>query len=243
MRDFSDFEKKKIERIIRFNKPCIGDFIADSILVDRGIIIDRQKKEISLLFPNTDSSAMYDFFDLLSLIEYLESERLIFVHTNPTPFTGNFLSSNWRYNAQINQITDLNGNVMPPSTKIDIPTNVFDLIIKYVNTFYYPISELKLLVENDFETLEKKQLKESLTQTKYSKWAFYIALFALTFTIGYSVFFNSNVQLEKQQYDDLIEKIENNGNVEKERSEAFRNTVETKLDTLITNTKESMKKK
>lgn len=85
MRDFSDFEKEKISQIIRFNKPCIGDFIADTILVDRGIIIDRQKREISLLFPNTDSSAMSDFFDLLSLVEYLESERLIFVHTNPTP--------------------------------------------------------------------------------------------------------------------------------------------------------------
>lgn len=212
MREFCDFEKEKIRQIVSFKQNCIGDFIADSILVDRGIIIDRPKSEISLLFPNTDKSAMSDLFDLLSLIEYLESERLIFVHTNPSPFAGNFLSSNWRYNAQINQITDLNGNVMPPSTKIDIPTNVFDLIIKYVNTFFYPISELKQLVENDFETLEKKQLKESLTQTKYSKWAFYLALFALIFTIGYSVFINSNVQLDKQQYDDLIEKIENNGN-------------------------------
>jgi len=90
--------------------------LLDTILVDRGVIIDRQKREISLLFPKTDSSAMFDFFDLLSFIEYLESERLIFVHTNPTPFTGNFLSSNWRYNAQIKQITDLSGDVMPPST-------------------------------------------------------------------------------------------------------------------------------
>lgn len=243
MRDFSDFEKEKIRQIISFKKPCIGDFIADTILVDRGIIIDRQKKKISLLYPNTDSSAMSDFFDLLSLIEYLESERLIFIHTNPTPFTGNFLSNNWRYNPQINQLTDFNSNVMPLSTKIDIPTNVFDLIIKYVNTFFYPISELKLLVENDFETLEKKQLKESLTQTKYSKWAFYIAIFALIFTIGYSVFFNSNVQLDKQQYDDLIENIENNGNVEKESNEAFKSSVYSKLDTLIIYTKESKKKK
>lgn len=243
MRDFSDFEKEKIRQIISFNNPCIGDFIADTILVDRGIFINRQTREISLLFPNTDSSAMSDFFDLLSLIEYLESEGLIFVHTNPTPFAGDFLSSNWRYNIEISQITDLNGNVMPLSTKIDIPTNIFDLIIKYINTFFYPISELKLLVENDFETLEKKQLKESLTQTKYSKWAFYIALFALAFTIGYSVFFNSNVQLDKGQYDNFIEKIANNGNVEKENREAFKNSVETKLDTLIIYTKESKKKK
>jgi len=116
------------------------------------------------------------------------------------------------------------------------------MIIKYVNTFFYPISELKMLVENDFETLEKKQLKESLTQTKYSKWAFYIALFALIFTIGYCVFFNSNVQLDKQQYDNLTEKIENIGNVEKESNEAFKNCIEMKLDTLITYTKEIKKK-
>lgn len=40
MRDFSDFEKEKIRQIISFNKPCIGDFIADTILVDRGVIND-----------------------------------------------------------------------------------------------------------------------------------------------------------------------------------------------------------
>lgn len=242
MRDFSDFEKEKIRQIVKCEKPCIGDFIADSILVDRGIIIDRQKKEISILHPNTDSSAISDFFDLLSLIEYLESERLIFVHSNPNPFTGNFLSSNWRYNPQINQLTDFNGNEMPSSTKIDIPTNVFDLIIKYVNTFYYPISELKGLVENDFETVEKKQLKESLIQTKYSKWAFYIALFALIFTIGYALLFNSNVELDKQQFDKLVEKIENKENLKIERDETFKGNVETKLDTLIKYTKQSKKK-
>jgi len=240
MRDFSDFEKERIRQIVKCEKPCIGDFISDSILVDRGIIIDRQKKEISILHPNTDSSAISDFFDLLSLIEYLENERLIFVHTNPNPFTGNFLSNNWRYNPQINQLTDFNGNVMPPSTKVDIPTNVFDLIIKYVNTFYYPISELKGLVENNFETLEKKQLKESLIQTKYSKWAFYIALFALIFTIGYALLFNSNVELDKQQFEELVGGIESKEKLSvesietlKDDIEAFNKVVGTKLDTLI----------
>jgi hypothetical protein len=233
MRDFSDFEKEKIRQILKFKKNCIGDLIADTILVNRGIIIDRQKKEISLLFPNTDSTALSDFFDLLSLIEYLERERLIFVHTNPNPFTGNFLSNNWRYNPQINQLTDSNGNVMPPSTKIDIPTNVYDLILKYVNTFYYPISELKELVKNNFETLEKKQLNESLTQTKYSKWAFYIAMFALIFTIGYSIFFKTNVQLDKRQYDDLIENINSANDKDFDRDKILKTSIETKLDTLI----------
>jgi hypothetical protein len=233
MRDFSDFEKEKIRQLVRFEKPCIGDFIADSILVNRGIIIDKQKKEISLLFPDTDSSAVSDFFDLLSLIEYLENEKLIFIHSNPNPFKGNFLSNNWRYNPQIKQLTDFDGNVMPLSTKIDIPTNVFDMIMKYINTFYYPISELKKLVENNFETLEKKQLNESLVQTKYSKLAFYIALFALTFTIGYSILFKSNVQLDNQQYDGLIEKIEIKANQKIKNENAFKTSVETKLDTLI----------
>lgn len=234
MRNFSDFEKKIIRQIVEFRNPNIADFITNTILVNRAIFIDRQKKEISLLFVSTDNTAfLYDFFDILSLIDYLEKERLIFVHSNPNPFSGNILKNDWQSNDLISEFIDSNGNVKPPVGKIIIPTDVYDKILKYINSFYYPISELKALVENDFETIETKQLKESLKQTKYSKLAFYIALFALIFTICYSAFFKSNVQLDKRQYDSLFKNIVISRDQDIYRDSIFRNNIELKIDTLI----------
>jgi len=243
MRNFSDFEKKIIRQIVEFGNPNIADsinyrdrniasFIANTILVNRGIYIERQKKEISLLFATTDTTALYDFFDMISLIDYLEKERLIFVHTNPNPFPGNFLSHNWQKNDLIDEFIDSNGNVIPPGETIKISTNVYDIFLRYINSFYHPVSELKALVEDNFETIEIKQLKESLKQTKYSKLAFYIALFALLFTICYSAFFTSNVQLDKRQYDSLIKVINVSRNQDILRDSIFKNNLDIKLDTL-----------
>jgi hypothetical protein len=211
MREFSEFEKQKIKDLIKSKKPCIGDFIADSLLVDRGILIDKTKREISLIFPKNDINALTEFFETLSLLDYLEKNRLIFVHKNPNPFPGNFLSHNWRYNPQKNGITDTNGNIIPNSFKEDIPTDVFDTITKYVNTFFHVGTELRKLVENNFETNEYKQLQEALSQTKlskqqltesytqtsYSKYAFYVSLFALLLTILISTFTESKVKINE----------------------------------------------
>lgn len=233
MRDFSDFEKQQIRKIIKSEEPCIGNFIANTILVDRGIIIDRTKKEISLLFLKGDNSALPEFFESLGLIENLESERLIFIHSNPKPFKGNFLSSNLMYNSNSRQIVDPIGRVVSPISKVDIPTNVFDLIVKYVNTFYYPLPELKELVKKDFETLEKKQLRESLIQTKYSKWAFYLSLFALIFTTGYSIMSENDFKLDQNQYIKLLKNIDSTKNFNIDEERLFRKTINNKLDTLI----------
>jgi len=222
MREFSDFEKQKIRELIDSKKPCIGDFIADSLLVNRGVLIDRTKKEITLIFPKLDKNALTEFFEILSLLDYLEKNRLIFVHKNPNPFPGNFLSSNWKYDTKKGALTDLKGNSIPDIFKEDIPTDIFDTITRYVNSFYHAGTELRKLVEDNFETneyiqlqealaqtkLSKQQLSESYKQTSYSKYAFYVSLFALLLTVSISFIMENKVRLNDKQYENLLDRIE-----------------------------------
>ncbi|WP_286844129.1 MULTISPECIES: hypothetical protein [Sphingobacterium] len=199
MKEFNDFEKDKIRLLINADKPCLGDFIADTVLVNSAVAIDRPMRTLVLWHLKTDANKLDELFDTISLIEYLRREMLIFVHTNPVAFQGVFLSNNWNNDSNIPV-----DNIL----KHEIPTNVYDLILEYINSFYHPTSDLKNLVEDNFETLERKQLNEALTQTKYSKGAFVVAILALIFTVGYSYFKDDSLKFDKDQIIEIKDFIE-----------------------------------
>lgn len=251
MREFDEFERELIRKLVNSENTNLGDFIADNILVNRGVKIDREEKKISLIYYKLDERARNDLFDILSLLTYLEKEFLIFTHKNPTLFKGDFLSSR-ALDTLVNDLeqhTTVGGEII----EFNFPTTLYDLMINYINTFYHPVSELKQLVENDFETFEKRQLNEALNQTKHSKNAFYVALGALVFTVCYTIFCNATVQLAEKQYNSLIENV-NKMNInytqeayftEKTRvsDSIFRSNIQSNLDVLIKNTTKEIKKK
>mgnify|MGYP006176710857 FL=1 len=139
MRKFSDFEKTALKKITLINpeRSNIGDFIADIILKDRGIEVDDVNKTISLWYLKTDKDAITEFFELVSLLTYLEKNDLIFIHSNPekSSSTTGLLTKN------INQ--DYLNTYKDSLGRLPIPTDIFDKIIRYIRSYVICGTEIK----------------------------------------------------------------------------------------------------
>lgn len=227
MREFSDFEKTKIRYLVNSKNPSISEFITENILENRLLAIDSERQELILFCSHEDRFAVNDFFEIISLLDYLEKNRFLFIHEIDENIKNSFLSKNWRLDSQTKQLLDSNENQVPAGNMNRIPTNVFDLMIRYNKSFYHVGTELRMLIENDFETNESRQLKEvklqtelsqtqlieANKQTKYSKFAFYVSLLALCISIVLPFFIENTMKINSEQFDLLYQKSrqDNNG--------------------------------
>lgn len=183
MRTYSQFEKEFIQRIVNTDPldSNISTFIINSILYNRGIIIDESDNTISLLFFKNDSTAVSEFFEMLSLLKNLIASDLLYIHSNIENELGskNFLSKNFDQN-----YLDQNGENI---SYIKVPTDVYGQIRLYLRSYFYVGTELKRFFDNGFISTEELQyqfqIKEAKKQTKLSQISLIIALLALIVSV------------------------------------------------------------
>jgi hypothetical protein len=211
MRDFSDYEKTVINKIIITDllKSNVLDVISNIVLIDRGIEIKQKQREISLWYFKKDKNALSEFFEIIALFSYLEKNDLIFIHSNyNSPNQGNFVSNNITQETLYTRTQEL---VAQP-----IPTNIYEYIIRYKDSYLFVGTELKKLVKNDFKTSEQinheTELAESRKQTKISKYSFFIAFAALIFSLLAPFIFNTKI--DHNQIDSIKQELINSSEKE-----------------------------
>lgn len=200
MRHFTRNEQKIINELLQIDilKSNVLDFIANIALFNRGIQIGKETKMISFIYFKTDKNALSEFFEVISTLDYLEKNNLIFVHSNyDSPQKGNFVSKN---------ITEELLNTKTTEFDIQhIPTNVFELIERYKISYLIVCPELKNISENNFKTDEQinheEELAESKRQTRIAKYSFYLAFGALLFSFIAPFVFDTNIN--QSQIDEL----------------------------------------
>ncbi|MHA7941528.1 hypothetical protein ACJOV8_000400 [Formosa sp. 3Alg 14/1] len=217
MRDFSEYEKKIIQEIVKtdIQKSNVLDVISNITLIDRGIHL--KEKEIELVYFKSDQNALNEFFETLSLIKYLERNDLIFIHSNyDFPNEGNYISKNLDQETITKKGSEL---ISQP-----IPTNIYDIISNFRKSYLVIGTELKKLVENSFKTNEQihheTELKESRKQTRISTNSFYIALVALLFSLLAPFIFNS--KFDENQINSIKKELNNNSTNEIQELEKIR---------------------
>ena len=211
MRDFSDYERKAIRKIVTTDllKSNVLDIISNIVLVDRGIEIKQNQKEISLWFFKKDTDALSQFFEIIALFRFLEKNDLIFIHSNyNSPNEGNFVSNNIKQETLFTRTQELASQA--------IPTNIYEYIIRYKDSYLFVGTELKSLVRNDFKTSEQinheTELAESRIQTKISKYSFFIAFAALIFSLLAPFIFDTKI--DNNQIDSIKQELINSSEKE-----------------------------
>jgi hypothetical protein len=204
MRNFTTHEQKFIKELIQtdISKSNILDFISNTVLFNRGIEIKEDSKQISLTYLKTDKNALSDFFEVISTINYLEKNNLIFVHSNYNSLQkGNFVSKNITQELYNNRNAEF---ITQP-----IPTNIYDLIINYKISYFYVVPELMKIFENNFKTDEQiyheKELAESKKQTRLAQNSFYLALGALLFSFTAPFVFDTKIN--QNQINDIKQNL------------------------------------
>ncbi len=214
MRPFSEFEKKMISKIaaITLEDSNLGDLIANAILENRVIEIEEGKRMIVLWYLKTDENAVIELFELISLLNYLEKNYLIFIHSNPERPIGRerFITNNVDQQYFDNRINDFE--------RQPIQTDIFDRIIKYIRSFLVCGTELKALVKNDFKSQEQiaheKEMEEAKRQTRISRVSLCVAFLALVLSFLSPLIFSTRINkqqintintVNQAQVDNLIE--------------------------------------
>ncbi|HQA92428.1 MAG TPA: hypothetical protein PL115_02025 [Bacteroidales bacterium] len=212
MRPFSEFEKKIIRQITAIipENSNIGDFIVNTILLDRAIEV--RNKTIIFLHLKNDVSAISEFLELISLLNYLEKNDLIFIHSNPEiSIETDFVLKNNINQQFINERVD-------DLKKVYFSTNVLEIIIRYVKSFLICGTELKALVKNDFKSQEQiaheKEMEEAKRQTRISRVSLCVAFLALVLSFLSPLIFSTRINKQQintintanqAQVDNLIE--------------------------------------
>lgn len=223
MRTFNEFEKNIIRQLVKINaandpNSNILTFISNTVLQDRGIEFIDKEKTLKIVRKFSDNIALTEIFEIIALFKYLESNHLIFKHSNlNTPFIGNFISKN------ITQEFANQPRFLKEYGLESVPTNVYDLLNDYKISFMVVGTELKSLASNNFVTADELQHQREI---KIAKLSFGIALIALLFSFLSPLVFNTETKIDQTQIDII-------------RTDLHR--INSSIDTLNFQTKKSVK--
>lgn len=210
MRYFSPLEKQIVSALIGLKNPPENVFgmVMQSILFSKGklaLLIVNQGKDGILLLPNRDlktiTTSMTEMVEFISLMEFLEKERLIYVQSFPMTsdvslfYEGssiyldimrdefnNFSSTispgeNFVRNSNGYQVWQMGSVVLSSVCGIN---DLCERLLRYLNAVIYPTETLRGLVRNDFLTDEelqcRAQLKEARKSVRISKIAFLLSI-------------------------------------------------------------------
>lgn len=193
MREFSAFEKKQIIKInnLHFNNSNLLDFLTESILSKRALLFDAKNKTLIYIYRKSDSLALSELFEFIGLLEYLKKNYLIFEHKNSSILAiSGFVSNNL-------DSTTYNQNQEDFDT-IPIPTDLYDLIQDYKQTFLVSGTELKAIQNYNFKTQEKIQFEKEILLTRISLG---IAFIALLFSFLSPFIFDTTI--DKHQFENI----------------------------------------
>ena len=210
MRYFSPLEKQIVSALIGLKNPPENVFgmVMQSILFSKGklaLLIVNQGKNGMLLLPNRDlktiTTCMTEMVEFISLMEFLEKERLIYVQSFPMTcdvslfYEGSSIylditrdeCNNFSSTISPGEIFVRNSNGYQVwqmgSVVLSTVCGVDDLcerLLHYLNAMIYPTETLRGLVRNDFLTDEelqcRAQLKEARKSVRISTIAFLLSI-------------------------------------------------------------------
>lgn len=210
MRYFSPLEKQIVSVLVGLKNPPENVFgmVVQSILFSKGklaLLVVNQGKNGMLLLPNRDlktiTTSMTEMVEFISLMEFLEKERLIYVQSFPMTcdvslfYEGssiylditrdecnNFSSTispgeSFGCNSNGYQVWQMGSVVLSTVCGVD---DLCERLLHYLNAMIYPTETLRGLVRNDFLTDEelqcRAQLKEARKSVRISTIAFLLSI-------------------------------------------------------------------
>lgn len=210
MRYFSPLEKQIVSALNGLKNPPENVFgmVVQPILFSKGklaLLVVNQGKNGMLLLPNRDlktiTTSMTEMVEFISLIEFLEKERLIYVQSFPMTcdvslfYEGSSIylditrdeCNNFSSTISPGEIFVRNSNGYQVwqmgSVVLSTVCGVDDLcerLLRYLNAVIYPTETLRGLVRNDFLTDEelqcRAQLKEARKSVRISTIAFLLSI-------------------------------------------------------------------
>jgi hypothetical protein len=197
MREFNNKTEREFLMILnKMNEKVeinLGSYLAESILSnDRLIQLDNKK--ISLIFNIKNESELTFIKDLsiiISLIEILKDDKLIFTHINPQilnntlnqsatkPIPDNIKDKDWVGVTALTNDKNIQNKIQQNSShygKWDLPTTLSNYILEYVDQFCYVRPELTEYISNNFNTPEQLRFKKTLLWTQIATLISFIGL-------------------------------------------------------------------
>jgi hypothetical protein len=190
MREFnSNTDREYLEILNEMNKKIeisLDQFLGECILKkERAIKLDNKK--VTLLFnmeEDNELSFVKDLSIVISLIEVLRNDKLIFTHINPTTLTRalnehenkNKDTPDHTRGAIITQDKEIQSKLDKNSSNYglwELPTTLSNYILEYVGEFFYVRPELTEYINNKFNTAEQLRFKTTL------KWTYVATAIAL----------------------------------------------------------------
>jgi len=224
MKEFnSETERKYLRILLKMNENIelnLGSFLSFCILEnDRIIQLDERKVTLVLNIKNENERIfMNDLSIIVSLIETLKDEKLIFTHNNPEilkrtlskksdkPLPYHLKKQGVNVAAGLTNDKDFQTKIFKNSShygKWELPTTLANYILEYVDTFCYVRPELVEYIENDFKTPEQLRFSKTLF---YTQIASIIAFVGLIIAIIIPLLTSSTIN--KTQYDNILQKVE-----------------------------------
>lgn len=219
MRDFSEYEKKIIKRIVSecYNE---GYSISMDIIIQEMEKVDIIAVEWDELYTNAifygtgNPKVCAKIFDIVFLLKYLEDNRYIYVHSQIEGFYN--LYNKKRFDKQDNLYWSVDNDgkkISVSNSAVTIHTNIGKEIEQCSKGIMYASNSLINLVQNNFKTSEQLkfeiQLNEAKKQTNYSRGALYASLAALVLSLVSTLFTTcTDTKIENKQLNQIIQSIE-----------------------------------
>lgn len=172
----------------------VGEFVAHCILSkDRAIQIGENEINF-VLNVNDDSPGEFtkDLAGLISLVEVLKKDELLFIHSNPEILqkrSKEVLLDHPKSLCLTNDdhIQEKIDNALPGNYRTwTLPTTLAGYIPEYVNQFCYVRPELIEYIDNGFYTPEQLRFKKTLFWTRAAAIVSFIGLLIALFGVFYS---------------------------------------------------------
>ncbi|ADQ78774.1 hypothetical protein Palpr_0618 [Paludibacter propionicigenes WB4] len=219
MRDFSEFEKDIIKRIV-------SDSNKGQIASSVNIIIDEMEKVniAAIEWDNTytfvkfygveNDKSYAKVLDIIFLLKYLEESRYIYSHLKKGT-NSNFICASKFVKHGDYYITKniLSSDGVHVNEYLMIHTDIGKEIEERSKKLIHPSYLLIDLVLKDFKTPEQRkfeiQLNEAKKQTNYSRGALYASLAALVLSLVSTLFTTcTDTKIENKQLNQIIQSIE-----------------------------------
>jgi hypothetical protein len=197
MREFNNkIEREFLEILNEMDKNIevnLSSYLSQCILKnDRLIQLD--DKKVTLIYnikKESELSFIKDLSIVISLIEVLKDERLIFTHINPEilnstlnkyatqPTPDHIKNKGWEGVTGLTNDKNLESKIQQNSSsygKCVLPTTLSNYIIEYVDQFCYVRPELTEYIKNKFNTPEQLRFKTTLFWTQIATIIAFIGL-------------------------------------------------------------------
>ncbi|GGH48227.1 hypothetical protein IA57_04355 [Mangrovimonas yunxiaonensis] len=240
MKEFNNkTEREFLKILLRMDEKIevnLGTFLSKCIL-NNDRLIQLDNKKISLIFnfkKENELTFIKDLSIIISLIEILKDEKLIFTHINPEilnnrltksatePIPKHIKEKGWVGVTALTNDKEIQNKIQKNSTdygKWELPTTLSSYILEYIDQFCYVRPELTEYINNGFNTPEQIRFQKTLFWTRI---ATVISFVGLLIAIIIPISTNNNVEKSKVN------------EIEKEIKEIIKDTASSKpIDTTI----------